>query len=327
MGVWNPSQREVQYSIVGGDLYSMFRAESLQIGDFSFLLLRVRNNERILNREFKELYKLQVKAELLEKVKPFDNTSFIKPAPLLGELVFSPPEETELIQPTTTTEKLFIISEDLINPKKSKDGTIIDLKDPFSLQESSAPTPPPTQKSKRKAKQKREKEEEESSDIFSSATKAPRKRGLKRTSRDEKVNPSLNGTKSRPSKGRGGGGRRNKNRGTKNSQEILSGGGDGLNEIKVDEVYKSVTVRTTNNNFVPNYKKTTTTPTTTTTTQRSTTTTTKRPSSSKIGGVTVATAETNIFVRIIDVDDNQVNFDLLFPSLYRNCYFLLCSYY
>ncbi|CAG7823399.1 unnamed protein product [Allacma fusca] len=62
MGIWNvvPS-RKIHYSIVSGDPLQMFLVEPLQVGDFCFLIIRVNKNDRILNREFKELYKVQIR--------------------------------------------------------------------------------------------------------------------------------------------------------------------------------------------------------------------------------------------------------------------------
>lgn len=63
MGIWNPNpSRQIHYSILSGDPLHLFRVESRQVGDFSFLVIRVRNNERSLNREYRELYKVQVRA-------------------------------------------------------------------------------------------------------------------------------------------------------------------------------------------------------------------------------------------------------------------------
>lgn len=67
MGIWyesNPSGRFIEYKIVNGDPLKLFRVEERQVGNFCFLIIRVNNNERSLNREFKDLYRLQVKATL-----------------------------------------------------------------------------------------------------------------------------------------------------------------------------------------------------------------------------------------------------------------------
>ncbi|XP_035710399.1 fat-like cadherin-related tumor suppressor homolog isoform X3 [Folsomia candida] len=363
MGVWNPTKRPVHYSITSGDTYSMFRSESLQIGDFNFLILRVRNNDRILNREFKEWYKLGVKADLLDHHHPkqyFNNASLAKAFPLVGsssDLLFEeegehetePPPDQSQPQPPPAT-KMFIISEEVLLPppdKSSPFGDDTSLRDPFSLVQDANSVGVSGGKNKknnskvsrRTTKQKRD-DDVNSDDIFSGGGGRRGGRGrkrngssriesetdsfdttlfppLRRTLRDEKlkktsftpsnVTRSGGGKPNRVRGGSGGGGagrRRNKNR-PSSSQEI--------NEINVDvDMVKSVTVRTTSNN-VPSYNKRVTT--TMTTTPTTTTTTTKRPKmmvaqqQDKNGGIILTSAETTVFVRVIDVDDNQPVFE------------------
>jgi hypothetical protein len=93
-GIWNAGTREIHYRIEGGDPHQMFRVEPRQVGDFCFLILRVRNNERILNREFKEVYKIQVRAVVYADDEIINNGSAIASALVSGG--------SELVEEETT---------------------------------------------------------------------------------------------------------------------------------------------------------------------------------------------------------------------------------
>ncbi len=55
----------VRYKIVGGDYDKIFKAESRHVGDFYFLLIRIRSGfSVILNREYKSWYELRVRATI-----------------------------------------------------------------------------------------------------------------------------------------------------------------------------------------------------------------------------------------------------------------------
>ncbi|KAF6216652.1 hypothetical protein GE061_000998 [Apolygus lucorum] len=59
---------EVRFRIVGGDRDKFFKAEERIVGDFVFLMIRTRTgNTHVLNRERKDRYTLQVKADLLRR--------------------------------------------------------------------------------------------------------------------------------------------------------------------------------------------------------------------------------------------------------------------
>ncbi|XP_034945358.1 fat-like cadherin-related tumor suppressor homolog isoform X2 [Chelonus insularis] len=69
MGIWLSSlqdkKAEIKYRIVGGDRDKFFKAEERRVGDFCFLLVRIRTgNVDVLNRERKDHYKLEVRATL-----------------------------------------------------------------------------------------------------------------------------------------------------------------------------------------------------------------------------------------------------------------------
>jgi len=69
MGIWNPNKDyQIHYTIESGDSLNMFKVESRQVGDFCFLIVRVNNNDRSLNREFKDLYRLKIKARVYGQV-------------------------------------------------------------------------------------------------------------------------------------------------------------------------------------------------------------------------------------------------------------------
>jgi hypothetical protein len=55
----------VRYKIIGGDYDKIFKAESRHVGDFYFLLIRIRSGfSVILNREYKSWYELKVRATI-----------------------------------------------------------------------------------------------------------------------------------------------------------------------------------------------------------------------------------------------------------------------
>ena len=55
----------VRYKIVGGDFDKIFRAESRHVGDFYFLLLRLRSGfSNVLNREYRSSYDLRIRATI-----------------------------------------------------------------------------------------------------------------------------------------------------------------------------------------------------------------------------------------------------------------------
>ena len=65
---------DIRYRIIGGDKNKLFKAESRQVGDFSFLLLRTRTGQvDVLNRERTELHKLRIRAMLRSAVDGSDS--------------------------------------------------------------------------------------------------------------------------------------------------------------------------------------------------------------------------------------------------------------
>ncbi|XP_024085935.1 fat-like cadherin-related tumor suppressor homolog isoform X2 [Cimex lectularius] len=65
---------DVRYKIVGGDRDRFFKAEEKVVGNFAFLMVRIRTgNTDVLNRERKDKYTLRIKATLTKRgVKPVD---------------------------------------------------------------------------------------------------------------------------------------------------------------------------------------------------------------------------------------------------------------
>lgn len=77
MGIQLPeasTATDIRYRIISGDKNKLFKAESRQVGDFSFLLLRTRTGQvDVLNRERTELHKLRVRAMLRSAVDGSDS--------------------------------------------------------------------------------------------------------------------------------------------------------------------------------------------------------------------------------------------------------------
>ena len=65
---------DIRYRIIAGDKNKLFKAESRQVGDFSFLLLRTRTGQvDVLNRERTELHKLRIRAMLRSSIDGSDS--------------------------------------------------------------------------------------------------------------------------------------------------------------------------------------------------------------------------------------------------------------
>jgi hypothetical protein len=378
-GIWNAGTREIHYRIEGGDPHQMFRVEPRQVGDFCFLILRVRNNERILNREFKEVYKIQVRAVVYADDEIINNGSAIASALVSGgsELV----EEETTYSSTMTksfenkllldTSKLLLlpsgseslhkenevgIDEDndddglntnkdlsflpsfivgdqsLVGKKREEEQSIIssggggvsgdsgsDLTDPFSRggrteRESESTVSPKTNNNKgergngRKqkdgagggggggGKNRRNSSSLDDSSSFSSASSS-----LRRSLRDDRLrnnkesgsfssssdNSNGNCNNRTRTRRRGGERRRNPLNKEKQMQGIHESSGGG-------SVCRVTLISTTS-----------ATPTTTTST--TTSTTTRKPKVTTRNRILLMQAERIVFVRILDVDDNQVS--------------------
>lgn len=77
MGIQLPeagTTTDIRYRIISGDKNKLFKAESRQVGDFSFLLLRTRTGQvDVLNRERTELHKLRIRAMLRSAIDGSDS--------------------------------------------------------------------------------------------------------------------------------------------------------------------------------------------------------------------------------------------------------------
>ncbi|CAL4225123.1 unnamed protein product, partial [Meganyctiphanes norvegica] len=68
MGMYLPTETNnvpvVRYRIMNGDPDNFFKTSARVIGDFCFLEIHVRtNNRHVLNRESRDMYRLQIKAQ------------------------------------------------------------------------------------------------------------------------------------------------------------------------------------------------------------------------------------------------------------------------
>lgn len=62
MGIYSAPDFDVKYRIIGGDKDKLFKAEERSIGDFTFLAIRTRTGNIVLNREKIDVYHLKVRA-------------------------------------------------------------------------------------------------------------------------------------------------------------------------------------------------------------------------------------------------------------------------
>lgn len=62
MGIATTPDLDVKYRIIGGDVNKLFKAEERTVGDFTFLAIRTRTGNVILNREKVDVYHLKVRA-------------------------------------------------------------------------------------------------------------------------------------------------------------------------------------------------------------------------------------------------------------------------
>lgn len=62
MGIQSAPDLDIKYRIIGGDKDKLFKAEERSVGDFTFLAIRTRTGNVILNREKIDVYHLKVRA-------------------------------------------------------------------------------------------------------------------------------------------------------------------------------------------------------------------------------------------------------------------------
>lgn len=72
MGIWHtnvlePSELDVKYRIIYGDKDKLFKAEDRTVGDFTFLAIRTRTGNIILNREKIDQYHLKIRATITRR--------------------------------------------------------------------------------------------------------------------------------------------------------------------------------------------------------------------------------------------------------------------
>lgn len=72
MGIWhenilNPSELDIKYRIIYGDKEKQFKAEDRVIGDFTFLAIRTRTSNIVLNREKTDQYYLKIRATVTHR--------------------------------------------------------------------------------------------------------------------------------------------------------------------------------------------------------------------------------------------------------------------
>lgn len=62
MGIYTAPDLDIKYRIIGGDKDKLFKAEDRSVGDFTFLAIRTRTGNIVLNREKIDVYHLKVRA-------------------------------------------------------------------------------------------------------------------------------------------------------------------------------------------------------------------------------------------------------------------------
>lgn len=62
LGIQTTSDLDIKYRIIGGDREKIFKAEERTVGDFTFLSIRMRTGNFILNREKIDVYHLKIRA-------------------------------------------------------------------------------------------------------------------------------------------------------------------------------------------------------------------------------------------------------------------------
>lgn len=62
MGIASSNDVDIKYRIIGGDKDKLFKAEERTIGDFTFLTIRTRTGNIVLNREKTDSYRLKIRA-------------------------------------------------------------------------------------------------------------------------------------------------------------------------------------------------------------------------------------------------------------------------
>lgn len=62
MGIYTEPDLDIKYRIIGGDKDKLFKVEDRTVGDFTFLAIRTRTGNIVLNREKIDVYHLKLRA-------------------------------------------------------------------------------------------------------------------------------------------------------------------------------------------------------------------------------------------------------------------------
>lgn len=62
MGIHTEPDLDIKYRIIGGDKDKLFKVEERVVGDFTFLAIRTRTGNMVLNREKTDVYHLKIRA-------------------------------------------------------------------------------------------------------------------------------------------------------------------------------------------------------------------------------------------------------------------------
>lgn len=62
MGIYKANDFDIKYRVIGGDKDKLFKAEERVVGDFTFLAIRTRTGNVVLNREKTDIYYLKIRA-------------------------------------------------------------------------------------------------------------------------------------------------------------------------------------------------------------------------------------------------------------------------
>lgn len=62
MGIYTAPDLDIKFRIIGGDKDKLFKAEERVVGDFTFLAIRTRAGNVVLNREKVDVHHLKIRA-------------------------------------------------------------------------------------------------------------------------------------------------------------------------------------------------------------------------------------------------------------------------